>query len=896
MMRANVANSHSVFDVEYNAQFALQLFNAYYRTPDPSGKLYASFPEFVLIKPQVLDGRELTIPSEEKKVLGDCKEKAHARSGFVGVTKYFDAKFDYHWIKLSAYPFKLGDTVDENKNEFFYLLNKFVEFTQSHPEVYGDLTADSETDHDIALMLQEIRANAAQLGDKLKLYPEAMLVSFDPEWPAIEVKKLLATLEANDQSWNQLLLEYLRYVINEKSGLAIKDGLIDEYAGMKLETHAPMAGHSPPHDMVTTGIVHRILPILTDRVSDLQANEEARALDEDALGEIPELDNTPVIAEVDVKLEEVQHEPIVDVHVATQKYAVFDFDALQREQAQQELAAAQALDSARLRAVKLSQLNVAAAEKALKMQEEKIRLEALAVVTSRKQLEDAEAACNAALARIERSQQMRRMEEEKVHELERAHLASEEAARLAVSRRAELAEQVKFEAEQRKRDEEELAERERLQLKHELELQTQIKHRLAGIGEATSAMQVRIQSEIEATHLAQELAAKHQAAVSHLAQLADESHQKRMLEEAKSQELEHARLASEEAARLAAIHRAELAEQAKLEAEQRKQAELELAEREQVQATQERELHTRLLHRLSAIGEATSAMQARIQSEIEAVHLAHELALTHQAADESQQARRTEVEKAHEFERDRLASEEAARVAAMQRAELAEIAKQEAEQRKHMEEELTERERVQQQQELELRTHVQHRLSAIDEAAAAMQARIQSEIDAVHLAQELADTHHAAVLKIAEDNSRSTVERAKENSVSGHGYNPFAYEELLTTQQEAQYDVAHSVSFQDDDSSHHQFHIPDEQSSRGNNFAWLFKGAGVGIALSALGVLLMYNYGIISGSGSVAPSVTATQTSKASVDMLVKPVAESEAYVRFDSLKMSDHLQKIPPL
>lgn len=58
----------------------------------------------------------------------------------------------------------------------------------------------------------------------------------------------------------------------------------------------------------------------------------------------------------------------------------------------------------------------------------------------------------------------------------------------------------------------------------------------------------------------------------------------------------------------------------------------------------------------------------------------------------------------------------------------------------------------------------------------------------------------------------------------------------------------------------------------------------------------MYNYGIISGSGSVAPSVTATQTSKASVDMLVKPVAESEAYVRFDSLKMSDHLQKIPPL
>ena len=58
----------------------------------------------------------------------------------------------------------LGDPVTENnKSEFFYLLSRFVEYVINNPNVYGDLTAELDSDKDLALMLREIN----KMGDKL---------------------------------------------------------------------------------------------------------------------------------------------------------------------------------------------------------------------------------------------------------------------------------------------------------------------------------------------------------------------------------------------------------------------------------------------------------------------------------------------------------------------------------------------------------------------------------------------------------------------------------------------------------------------------------------------------------------------------------------------------------
>ena len=58
----------------------------------------------------------------------------------------------------------LGDPVTENnKSEFFFVLGNFIEYTKQHPKTYGDITAEIDSDKDLALMLKEIN----KLGDKL---------------------------------------------------------------------------------------------------------------------------------------------------------------------------------------------------------------------------------------------------------------------------------------------------------------------------------------------------------------------------------------------------------------------------------------------------------------------------------------------------------------------------------------------------------------------------------------------------------------------------------------------------------------------------------------------------------------------------------------------------------
>jgi hypothetical protein len=112
----------------------------------------------------------------------------------------------------------MGDPVSkDNKGEFFYILTKFIDFTKKNPRMYGDLTAEIESDKDAALMLDGIGKMASRLSTALKVYPEKMLVSYNPNWPVAEVQKLLLSLKENDQNWCQLFFEYLIYVMGKKS-------------------------------------------------------------------------------------------------------------------------------------------------------------------------------------------------------------------------------------------------------------------------------------------------------------------------------------------------------------------------------------------------------------------------------------------------------------------------------------------------------------------------------------------------------------------------------------------------------------------------------------------------------------------------------------------------------
>ena len=215
---AGAVANQSYYDVEKNAGLALKLFNAYYREHNHSGKLYEDSPDFFLVKPEVLEGKEIATRGSEKLLLEDCIQRAKARKGYIGVSKHRNPKLGYYWLELSAMPFLLGDAVSkDNKGEFFYILTKFIEYTKQHPKMYGDLTAEIDSDKDAALMLAGISKMASRLGTALGIYPEKMLVSYNANWPVTEVQKLLHSLKENDQDWCEVFFEYLIYVMGKKS-------------------------------------------------------------------------------------------------------------------------------------------------------------------------------------------------------------------------------------------------------------------------------------------------------------------------------------------------------------------------------------------------------------------------------------------------------------------------------------------------------------------------------------------------------------------------------------------------------------------------------------------------------------------------------------------------------
>jgi hypothetical protein len=217
------AGSKNHTDSEKNAETVmaeavLKLFNAYYRDHNHSGKLYDDFPNFFMFKPAVLEGKEIATRGSEKLLLDDVIQRAKARNGHISVSKHRNPKLGYYWLELSVMPFMMGDAVSkDNKGEFFFILTKFIEYTQRHPKMYGDLTAEMDSDKDIALMLNGIKKMAARLSVSLDIYPEEMLVSYNPNWPVTEVKKLLQSLKENDQDWCEMFFEYLIYVMGKKT-------------------------------------------------------------------------------------------------------------------------------------------------------------------------------------------------------------------------------------------------------------------------------------------------------------------------------------------------------------------------------------------------------------------------------------------------------------------------------------------------------------------------------------------------------------------------------------------------------------------------------------------------------------------------------------------------------
>ena len=215
---AGAITNKNYCDVEKNAEAVLKLFSAYYRERIHSGKLYDDSPNFFLFKPSVLEDKEIATRSSDKLLLEDAIQRAKARNGYISVSKHRNPKLGYYWMELSVMPFMMGDAVSkENKGEFFFILTKFIEFTKQNPRIYGDLTAEIESDKDILLMLNGISKMAARLDTALAIYPEKMLVAYNPKWPVTEVQKLLHSLEKNDQDWCEMFFEYLKYVMGKKS-------------------------------------------------------------------------------------------------------------------------------------------------------------------------------------------------------------------------------------------------------------------------------------------------------------------------------------------------------------------------------------------------------------------------------------------------------------------------------------------------------------------------------------------------------------------------------------------------------------------------------------------------------------------------------------------------------
>jgi len=201
-----------------NQELALKLFTTYYRSHNHTGKFYEELPDMFLVKPEVLMVKDLATRNSDKLILDDCIQRATERNGYIHVTKFYNAKLNYYWLELNVSPFMLGDAVNENnKSEFFYLLSRFVDYVISNPKIYGDLTAELDSDKDLALMLREINKMGDQMRPWFERYPEEVLISFNPKWPPTEVNKLLLSLKGNELSWCELFAESLIYVMGKKN-------------------------------------------------------------------------------------------------------------------------------------------------------------------------------------------------------------------------------------------------------------------------------------------------------------------------------------------------------------------------------------------------------------------------------------------------------------------------------------------------------------------------------------------------------------------------------------------------------------------------------------------------------------------------------------------------------
>jgi len=201
-----------------NQELVLKLFSTYYRSHNHTGKLYEDIPDMFLVKPEVLMVKDLATRNSDKLILDDCIQRAQARNGYINVTKFYNSKLNYYWLELNVSPFMLGDAVNENnKSEFFYLLSRFVEYVKNNPNIYGDLTAELDSDKDLALMLREINKMGDGLRPLLERYPEEVIVAFNPKWPPAEVNKLLLSLKGNELGWCEVFAESLIYVMGRKT-------------------------------------------------------------------------------------------------------------------------------------------------------------------------------------------------------------------------------------------------------------------------------------------------------------------------------------------------------------------------------------------------------------------------------------------------------------------------------------------------------------------------------------------------------------------------------------------------------------------------------------------------------------------------------------------------------
>jgi hypothetical protein len=215
---ANASIDTTYYQVDKNHELVRRLFNTYYRAHHHSGKLFDDLPEFFLVAPEVLADQDLATRSSDKLIIEDCVQRAIARNGYIGVIKHRNPKLKYYWLELVVTPFMLGDQVTEdNEGAFYYLLSNFVEYAKQHPKLYGDLTAELDSDKDLALMLKEINRLGEKLLPLLEFYSQDQLVSFNPQWPVEEVKKLLVALKDNEQSWCEVFFEYLMYVMGHKA-------------------------------------------------------------------------------------------------------------------------------------------------------------------------------------------------------------------------------------------------------------------------------------------------------------------------------------------------------------------------------------------------------------------------------------------------------------------------------------------------------------------------------------------------------------------------------------------------------------------------------------------------------------------------------------------------------